>query len=260
MGEAPVGCRFRGRARGVAVAVSVDVRFILERDIRSRGVEANVELVKEHGQNTLKTINPFTATLAALSLGKWPIEVPNLKSLRLFHTFAWARERNSIKIHSTESKFLQGHQIYYLQTCTCMCALFSPDILQAGAGKGLNKSAAYFKQTIQNVRNRAVGGGGGGAVRPNVELAKEHDQNTLTAIKQKCRLFNQTTQNMCGIGEVGWGEERQSLSYWKDTIKTHWRLLNKIADHFNLTGWGGEGGQERWVNRRTRSQKNTKGC
>ena len=67
MGEAPVGCRFRGRARGVAVAVSVDVRFILERDIRSRGVEANVELVKEHGQNTLKAINPFTATLAALS-------------------------------------------------------------------------------------------------------------------------------------------------------------------------------------------------
>ena len=38
---------------------------------------------------------------------------------------------------------------------------------------------------------------------PNVELVKEHDQNTLTAIKQKCRLFNQTTQNVDGIGAVG---------------------------------------------------------
>ena len=47
-----------------------------------------------------------------------------------------------------------------------MCALFSPDILQAGAGRGLNKSAAaYFKQTIQNVRNRGGGGGGGGGGR-----------------------------------------------------------------------------------------------
>ena len=42
--------------------------------------------------------------LAALSLGKRPTEVPNLKSLRLFPIFAGARERTSIKIHSIERR------------------------------------------------------------------------------------------------------------------------------------------------------------
>ena len=39
-------------------------------------------------------INTFTAVLAALSLEKRPVDVPNLKSLRLF---ASARERTSTK-------------------------------------------------------------------------------------------------------------------------------------------------------------------
>ena len=33
--------------------------------------------------------NPFTAVLVALSLGKQPVKVPNLKSLGLFSPFAW---------------------------------------------------------------------------------------------------------------------------------------------------------------------------
>ena len=42
--------------------------------------------------------------LAALSLGKRPIEVPNLKSLRLFPIFAEAHERTSIELYSIESR------------------------------------------------------------------------------------------------------------------------------------------------------------
>ena len=56
----------------------------------------------------LKPINPFTAVLAALSLEKRPIEVPDLKSLSLFPLFASARERTSIKMHSTESRIVIG--------------------------------------------------------------------------------------------------------------------------------------------------------
>ena len=55
----------------------------------------------------ISNINPFTAVLAALSLGNRPIEVPNLKSLRLFPIFAGAHERNSIKIHSIERRVVK---------------------------------------------------------------------------------------------------------------------------------------------------------
>ena len=90
-------------------------------------------------------LNPFTAMLAAPSLWKRPTTVPNLKSLRSFFPFVWAREKISIKMHSAESRFVIGSSKYaicyrtikicYLQACTC--ALFSPEILQAGAVKGL---------------------------------------------------------------------------------------------------------------------------
>ena len=54
------------------------------------------------GRTSCGWFNPFTAVLAALSLGKRPIEVPNLKSLQLFPIFAGAHERTSVKIYSTE--------------------------------------------------------------------------------------------------------------------------------------------------------------
>ena len=47
-----------------------------------------------------------------------------------------ADERISIEMHSIESRFVIGHQIYCLQAC--MCAFLSPEILQAGAVNGLN--------------------------------------------------------------------------------------------------------------------------
>ena len=52
--------------------------------------------------------NPFAAMLAALSLGKWPTQVPILKPLKLFYPFAWAPKRTFIKIHSIDSGFVTG--------------------------------------------------------------------------------------------------------------------------------------------------------
>ena len=52
--------------------------------------------------------NPFTAVLAAPSLEKQPIEVPNFEIISLFPFFASARERTSIKMHSIESKIVIG--------------------------------------------------------------------------------------------------------------------------------------------------------
>ena len=72
-------------------------------------------------------INPFSAMFAALSvsLRKWPIKVPDLKSLRLFSP--------------VEKDFYQNEQ-YWKYVCyrtikiysllACICALFSREILQ----------------------------------------------------------------------------------------------------------------------------------
>ena len=50
--------------------------------------------------------------------------------------FIRACKKISIKMHSAESiVLLQGNQIYCWQACTC--ALFSPEIVQDGAVKGL---------------------------------------------------------------------------------------------------------------------------
>ena len=83
--------------------------------------------------------NPFTAMLAAPSLKKQPIQVPNLKPLRLFSLFARARERTFTKTHiffkfdvllyvhrncwlSVESRFVIGPSNI---VCRCVCLHFS---------------------------------------------------------------------------------------------------------------------------------------
>ena len=53
----------------------------------------------------------------------------------MFFPFAWASEMTSIKLYSTESRVVTDHQIYCFLVCTW--AFFSPEILQAGAVKGL---------------------------------------------------------------------------------------------------------------------------
>ena len=54
-------------------------------------------------QSSGRFLNPFTAMLAVSSLGKRPVKVPNLKSLRPFRP-----SRIAIKMHSTKSIFLVG--------------------------------------------------------------------------------------------------------------------------------------------------------
>ena len=89
--------------------------------------------------------NPFSAMHAAPSLGWQPVKGLNLKSLRLFppiRTKAFSPNSHEhvkgflSKCIVLKVDLLQDHQIHCLQAC--MCALFSPEILQAGAVKGLN--------------------------------------------------------------------------------------------------------------------------
>ena len=66
----------------------------------------------------------------------------NLKSLRLFYPFAGAFEKISMKMRSIDSRIvIQKHQLYCLEAC--MGALLSPEMLQAGAVKGLIRTAGY---------------------------------------------------------------------------------------------------------------------
>ena len=55
-------------------------------------------------------LNPFTAKLAAPSLGKQLTKVPNLKSFRFFFLspFASAHEMISVKMHTIKSRFVIG--------------------------------------------------------------------------------------------------------------------------------------------------------
>ena len=65
------------------------------------------------------TLNPFTAMLAATSRRKRPIEMPNLKRLRLFPLSAWARERTSIRKHCTQYNTIQYNCISKCQYTDC---------------------------------------------------------------------------------------------------------------------------------------------
>ena len=80
-------------------------------------------------------LNPFTAVLAAPSVWKRPIKVQNLKPSRLFCPLAWAGGKISVKMHSIESGFATGPS--NILSAGLMCALFSPEIWQSGAVKGL---------------------------------------------------------------------------------------------------------------------------
>jgi len=62
--------------------------------------------------------------------------MPNLKSLWLFCPFPGARERFLSKCTVLKVDLLPHHQRDWLMACRC--TLFSPEILQAGAVKGLN--------------------------------------------------------------------------------------------------------------------------
>ena len=75
--------------------------------------------------------------LATPSLGNRPIQVPNLKSLQPFFPCAWTCKLISIKMHSTESRF-----VIWPSYILFAGILFSPESLQAGTVKGLNNCCA----------------------------------------------------------------------------------------------------------------------
>ena len=81
------------------------------------------------------TINPFTAMVAALSLRKRPIKIPNLKSARCFFPYAWARERISIKVHSIESRFVTGPSDI-LFACMYVCTFQPGNFTSWGIERG----------------------------------------------------------------------------------------------------------------------------
>ena len=52
-------------------------------------------------------------------------------------------------MHSIESRFVIGHQIYCLQACKC--ALFSPEILRRGIVKGLTDSDEEIDELLLRI-------------------------------------------------------------------------------------------------------------
>ena len=85
-----------------------------------------------------RPFNPFTAKLSAPSLLKRPIKVPNLKSFRTFFRFACACEKISIKRLSAQRRlFTDPSNILFFRRVYNYMQIFSPEILPAGAVKGL---------------------------------------------------------------------------------------------------------------------------
>ena len=99
-------------------------------------------------------INPFTAMLALQSLWKRPIKVPNLKSLRPFPPFAWARERTSAKMHSVESRFVIGpSDILFADVYKC---IFQPGNFTGWGSEGVNNNNSnntnYYLCLVQSMQ------------------------------------------------------------------------------------------------------------
>ena len=93
-------------------------------------------LLSQRGTGLLTEFNPFTAMVAAPSPKKQPITVPNLKSSRLFPSFAWARKKTSIKRHITEIRFVTGpSNILFAGAYVCS---FQPGNVTGWGSEGVN--------------------------------------------------------------------------------------------------------------------------
>ena len=80
-------------------------------------------------------INPFIAMLVAPSVGKRPKSAKS-ETIKAFLPISHEQVKGFLpKCTVLKVDLLQDHQIYCLEAC--MCALFSPEISQAGAVKGL---------------------------------------------------------------------------------------------------------------------------
>ena len=103
-------------------------------------------------RSTLALINSFTAMLAAPSLWKLPMKVPNVKPLRLFVVapFPWAREKISIKMDSTESRFVIGRP-NILFGVVYMCT-FQPGNFTGCGSEGVNTWTLFLPPYILSKR------------------------------------------------------------------------------------------------------------
>ena len=100
-----------------------------------------------------RDVNPFTAMLAAPSLWKRPIKVPNLKSLRLFSPCARAREQNSVKTLSTESRLVIGpSDILFASVYVCR---FQPGNLADWASEGVNCQCSFVETAAAHLSTLA---------------------------------------------------------------------------------------------------------
>ena len=81
---------------------------------------------------------------AAPSHQKRPTKVPDLKSLRLIPSSHGHVKGFLSKFSVLKVDLLYDHQIYCKRTC--ICALFSPETLQAGAVKGLKRTLTVMRQ------------------------------------------------------------------------------------------------------------------
>ena len=130
--------------------------------------------------------------LAAPSLRKRPVKVPNLKPLRLFLP-PWYEHVKGFLSKCTVLKLdlLWDHQIHRLEAC--MCALFSPEILQAWAVKGLTVAALSMQCREGGCRE---GGGRSFIARRGL---------TVAALSMQCRGRG------CGGGGCRKGGGRSSI-------------------------------------------------
>ena len=91
--------------------------------------------------------NPFTAMLAVLSLGKSARELPNLKSFWLFHPFARACERNSIKMCNIKSRFTEPSNILLASMYVCT---FQLGHFTGWGSEGVNTTIIMPKSALPN--------------------------------------------------------------------------------------------------------------
>ena len=99
--------------------------------------------------SVIHVFNPFTAVLAAPSLGKSPVKVPNFKTKPLNPfcplLMGTCRERISIKMDNIESRFIIGPSDILFGGVN-VCTFLSPEILQPAAVKGLKSYNQQIRQ------------------------------------------------------------------------------------------------------------------
>ena len=108
---------------------------------------------KHHNRKWVTKLNPFTAVLSALSLWKRPVNAPDLKSLWPFAPFAWTRERVSIKIRCTDSRFVIGlSNILFAGVYMCT---FPPRNFTGSGSEGVKLREGDMTDGLSEVRGQS---------------------------------------------------------------------------------------------------------